>query len=40
MAVRLKARRTVIAHAEHSPNTDQPAATAKAIADFWDSTAR
>ncbi|MFJ5301810.1 alpha/beta fold hydrolase [Streptomyces sp. NPDC088350] len=39
MAVRLKARRTVIARAEHSPNTDQPAATAKAIADFWDSTA-
>ncbi|MFJ2887994.1 alpha/beta fold hydrolase [Streptomyces sp. NPDC087305] len=39
MAVRLKARRTVIAQAEHSPNTDQPAATAKAIADFWDSTA-
>ncbi|MER6204364.1 alpha/beta hydrolase [Streptomyces sp. NPDC001642] len=38
MAVRLKARRTVIAQAEHSPNTDQPAATAKAIADFWDST--
>ncbi|MGW0837764.1 alpha/beta fold hydrolase [Streptomyces prunicolor] len=40
MAVRLKARRTVIARAEHSPNTDQPAATAKAITDFWDSTAR
>ncbi|MEW1829185.1 alpha/beta hydrolase [Streptomyces sp. NPDC088196] len=39
MAVRLKARRTVIARAEHSPNTDQPAATAKAIADFWDATA-
>ncbi|MCX4813645.1 alpha/beta hydrolase [Streptomyces sp. NBC_01239] len=39
MAVRLKALRTVIAQAEHSPNTDQPAATAKAIADFWDSTA-
>ncbi|WP_420310769.1 alpha/beta fold hydrolase [Streptomyces sp. YS-B37] len=38
MAVRLKARRTVIAQAEHSPNTDQPTATAKAIADFWDST--
>ncbi|WP_329256927.1 alpha/beta hydrolase [Streptomyces sp. NBC_01478] len=36
MAVRLKARRTVIAGAEHSPNTDQPAATARAIADFWD----
>ncbi|WP_329349514.1 alpha/beta hydrolase [Streptomyces sp. NBC_01261] len=39
MAVRLKARRTVVARAEHSPNTDQPAATAQAIADFWDSTA-
>ncbi|MFJ9629769.1 alpha/beta fold hydrolase [Streptomyces sp. NPDC101175] len=40
MAVRLKARRTVIARAEHSPNTDQPAATAQAVADFWDTTAR
>ncbi|WP_427920120.1 alpha/beta fold hydrolase [Streptomyces sp. cg40] len=40
MAVRLKARRTVIARAEHSPNTDQPAATAKAIADFWDTPSR
>ncbi|MBK6015750.1 alpha/beta fold hydrolase [Streptomyces sp. MBT53] len=39
MAVRLKARRTVVARAEHSPNTDQPAATAKAIADFWDMAA-
>ena len=39
MAVRLKARRTVVARAEHSPNTDQPAATAKAIADFWDTAA-
>ncbi|SEE43814.1 Pimeloyl-ACP methyl ester carboxylesterase [Streptomyces sp. 3213] len=39
MAVRLKARQTVIARAEHSPNTDQPAATAKAIADFWDTAA-
>ncbi|MFD4557915.1 alpha/beta fold hydrolase [Streptomyces sp. NPDC058469] len=38
MAVRLKARRTVIARAEHSPNTDQPAATARAVADFWDAT--
>nr|WSY51969.1 alpha/beta hydrolase [Streptomyces sp. NBC_00886] len=36
MAVRLKAQRTVIARAEHSPNTDQPLATARAIADFWD----
>ncbi|WP_199827378.1 alpha/beta fold hydrolase [Streptomyces xylophagus] len=40
MAVRLKARRTVIARAEHSPNTDQPAATAKAIADFWDTASQ
>ncbi|MFI5683894.1 alpha/beta fold hydrolase [Streptomyces sp. NPDC051636] len=36
MAVRLRARRTVIEGAEHSPNTDQPLATARAIADFWD----
>ncbi|MFI2412269.1 alpha/beta fold hydrolase [Streptomyces sp. NPDC018947] len=36
MAVRLDARRTVIEGAEHSPNTDQPPATARALADFWD----
>ncbi|MEU6557336.1 alpha/beta hydrolase [Streptomyces sp. NPDC046915] len=36
MAVRLRARRTVIEGALHSPNTDQPPATARAIADFWD----
>ncbi|MFI2201511.1 alpha/beta fold hydrolase [Streptomyces sp. NPDC020192] len=36
MAVRLRARRTVIADAEHSPNTDRPLATARALADFWD----
>ncbi|MEU8029573.1 alpha/beta hydrolase [Streptomyces sp. NPDC049099] len=36
MAVRLDARRTVIEGAEHSPNTDQPLATARALADFWD----
>ncbi|MFC9925561.1 alpha/beta fold hydrolase [Streptomyces sp. NPDC127190] len=36
MAVRLSARRTVIAGAEHSPNTDRPLATARALADFWD----
>ncbi|WP_369391714.1 alpha/beta fold hydrolase [Streptomyces sp. CG1] len=36
MTVRLKARRTVIEDAEHSPNTDQPLPTARAIADFWD----
>ncbi|MGW1005202.1 alpha/beta fold hydrolase [Streptomyces sp. NPDC002520] len=38
MAVRLRARRTVIDGAEHSPNTDRPAATAHALADFWDET--
>ncbi|KUO17064.1 alpha/beta fold hydrolase [Streptomyces dysideae] len=37
MAVRLGARRTVIAGAEHSPNADQPLPTAHALADFWDS---
>ncbi|MFB7656984.1 MULTISPECIES: alpha/beta fold hydrolase [unclassified Streptomyces] len=36
MAVRLDARRTVVAGAEHSPNTDQPQPTARALADFWD----
>ncbi|MER6033618.1 alpha/beta hydrolase [Streptomyces sp. NPDC001835] len=36
MAVRLGARRTVVEGAEHSPNTDQPLATARALADFWD----
>ncbi|MEU0007521.1 alpha/beta hydrolase [Streptomyces sp. NPDC006314] len=36
MALRLKARRTVIDGAEHSPNTDRPLATARAIAGFWD----
>ncbi|ANP56338.1 hydrolase [Streptomyces griseochromogenes] len=36
MARRLKARRTVVEGAEHSPNTDQPLATARAIAGFWD----
>jgi pimeloyl-ACP methyl ester carboxylesterase len=36
MAVRLRARRTVVEGAEHSPNADQPAATAEALADFWD----
>ncbi|MGW2649516.1 alpha/beta fold hydrolase [Streptomyces sp. NPDC001393] len=39
MAVRLNARRTVIENAEHSPNTDQPLATARALADFWDAAA-
>ncbi|MGW2729654.1 alpha/beta fold hydrolase [Streptomyces sp. NPDC001494] len=36
MAVRLEARRMVVEGAEHSPNTDQPLATARALADFWD----
>nr|WP_202560210.1 alpha/beta hydrolase [Streptomyces sp. SID5914] len=36
MALRLNARRTVVAGAEHSPNTDQPLPTARALADFWD----
>ncbi|OPG04887.1 alpha/beta hydrolase [Streptomyces sp. GKU 895] len=36
MAVRLHAHRTVIAGAEHSPNTDRPLETARAFADFWD----
>ncbi|MEV2213107.1 alpha/beta hydrolase [Streptomyces sp. NPDC050997] len=36
MAVRLRAHRTVIPGAEHSPNADQPLPTARALADFWD----
>ncbi|MET7430579.1 MULTISPECIES: alpha/beta fold hydrolase [Streptomyces] len=36
MAVRLRARRTVVEGAEHSPNTDRPLETARALADFWD----
>ncbi|MGC9535765.1 alpha/beta fold hydrolase [Streptomyces sp. UG1] len=36
MAVRLKARRTVIPGAEHSPNADRPLPTAQAVADFWE----
>ncbi|MFF4758571.1 alpha/beta fold hydrolase [Streptomyces sp. NPDC001292] len=36
MARRLGARRTVVEGAEHSPNCDQPLATARAVADFWD----
>ncbi|MFD7443626.1 alpha/beta fold hydrolase [Streptomyces sp. NPDC059909] len=35
MAVRLGAHRTVIAGAEHSPNTDRPAETADALIAFW-----
>ncbi|GGZ54959.1 alpha/beta fold hydrolase [Streptomyces bluensis] len=37
MAVRLHAHRTVIQGAEHSPNADQPEATARAFVEFWDS---
>lgn len=40
MAVRLRAHRTVIDGAEHSPNTDRPLETARAMADFWDTTGR
>ncbi|WP_338484290.1 alpha/beta hydrolase [Streptomyces sp. SCSIO 75703] len=36
MARRLGAHRTVVAGAEHSPNTDRPLPTARALADFWD----
>ncbi|MFE3035357.1 alpha/beta fold hydrolase [Streptomyces canus] len=36
MAVRLRARRTVIPGADHSPNADEPLPTAHALADFWD----
>ena len=36
MALRLRARRTVVEGAEHSPNTEQPAPTAEALAAFWD----
>lgn len=37
MAQRLGARRTRIAGAEHSPNTDRPEQTASALTSFWDS---
>ncbi|MGX1567856.1 alpha/beta fold hydrolase [Streptomyces sp. NPDC055506] len=37
MALRLKAHRTVITGAEHSPNADRPLPMARALADFWDS---
>ncbi|WP_434596138.1 alpha/beta fold hydrolase [Streptomyces sp. A5-4] len=40
MAERLAARRTVIEGAEHSPNTDRPEQTAKALADFWNAQQR
>ncbi|MET7703461.1 alpha/beta hydrolase [Streptomyces sp. NPDC005485] len=38
MAGRLDAHRTVVRKAEHSPNTDQPLETARALAEFWDRT--
>ncbi|MFD3514302.1 alpha/beta fold hydrolase [Streptomyces sp. NPDC058657] len=38
MAVRLGAHRTVIKGAGHSPNTDGPAETSRALTDFWDRT--
>jgi pimeloyl-ACP methyl ester carboxylesterase len=36
MAVDLRAHRTVVPRAEHSPNLDKPLPTAHALADFWD----
>ncbi|MFH8800054.1 alpha/beta fold hydrolase [Streptomyces sp. NPDC017936] len=36
MAVRLRAHRTVVPGAEHSPNQERPLPTAHALADFWD----
>ncbi|MER5433018.1 alpha/beta fold hydrolase [Streptomyces sp. NPDC002588] len=36
MGVRLRAHRTVVAGAEHSPNLDRPLPTADALAGFWD----
>ncbi|MGY4741632.1 alpha/beta fold hydrolase [Streptomyces sp. ATMOS53] len=36
MALELRAHRTVVPGAEHSPNLDQPLPTARALADFWD----
>ncbi len=36
MAVRLRAHRTVIEGAEHSPGVERPGPTAEAMADFWE----
>ncbi|MEU4616986.1 alpha/beta fold hydrolase [Streptomyces umbrinus] len=36
MAARLDAHRTIVAGAEHSPNSDRPRETAEALAAFWD----
>ncbi|MFE5627283.1 alpha/beta fold hydrolase [Streptomyces virginiae] len=38
MAERLGARRVVVPGTEHSPNAEDPATTAAALASFWDST--
>ncbi|GAB3127935.1 alpha/beta hydrolase [Streptomyces calidiresistens] len=35
MAARLRAHRSVIPGAEHSPNVERPRATAEALVDFW-----
>ncbi len=40
MAVRLDARREVVAGAGHSPNAERPEATATVLDDFWRSAAR
>ncbi|MGW0576671.1 alpha/beta fold hydrolase [Streptomyces sp. NPDC002920] len=40
MAVTLRAQRTVIPGAEHSPNMERPLPTAQALADFWDKHGR
>ncbi|MFI5636316.1 alpha/beta fold hydrolase [Streptomyces goshikiensis] len=40
MAERLGAGRVVIPGTEHSPNAEEPAATAAALAAFWDASAR
>ncbi|WP_183067206.1 alpha/beta fold hydrolase [Streptomyces sp. gCLA4] len=38
MAGRLDARRVIVPETEHSPNAEDPATTAAALASFWDST--
>ena len=40
MAADLSALVTIIKNAGHCPNEDQPEATAKVVADFWDSNPR
>lgn len=39
MAAQLRAHRTVVPDADHSPNQDQPLLTAAGLADFWDGLA-